>query len=80
MNKIGMPRRVPYKYGIERVQSVQKAPFDPSQEREKQNEDKKEKLLRQRTFLNELRKQQEMSKKLEENKESYEKAKVKSLN
>lgn len=60
---------LPYGYGIGRVQPVSKVPMDIKKEREKQNEERRANLVQQKTFLEELRRQQKLQQEQEAEKE-----------
>lgn len=54
---------LPYGYGISKVQPGSRAHMDTKKEREKQNEEKRANLLKQKAFIEELRRQQELQEK-----------------
>lgn len=66
---IGSSGGLPYGYGIGRVQPVSKAPMDIKKEREKQNEERRANLVQQKTFLEELRRQQKLQEQQEQSEE-----------
>ncbi len=62
---------LPYGYGIGKVQPVSKTQMDIKKDREKQNEEKRANLLQQKSFIEELRRQQEQLQEQEQNKKSF---------
>ncbi len=65
----GKPGDLPYGYGIGRVQQVSRTQMDVKKDREKQNEEKRANLLRQKSFIEELRHQMEIQRQNQENEE-----------
>lgn len=59
--KIKSSSSLPYGYGIGRVEKSERTVMNIYKDREKQNEEKKETLLRQKTFLEYLQEQEKIS-------------------
>lgn len=55
INNIRPTSTLPYGYGIGKVGKVEKPVMDVHKEREKQNEERRANLLRQKAFIEELR-------------------------
>lgn len=62
---------LPYGYGIAKVQPVSKVQMDIKRDREKQNEEKRANLLQQKSFIEELRRQQEKLQEQDQKKKSF---------
>lgn len=62
---------LPYGYGIGKVQPVSKSQMDVRKEREKQNEEKRVNLMKQKSFIEELRRQQKIMQEQEENGKNF---------
>ncbi len=62
INNIKPTSTLPYGYGIGKVGAVHKPQMDVKKEREKQNEEKRANLLKQKAFIEELRRLEEAQK------------------